>query len=308
MLAGSEKYFTSENFRNSSGFSTPELAELAVHCLELVSQLSRIQIPFRFKGGNSLLLLLKEPGRFSIDVDIATAVPREKLTAAVEQITEECPAFTRCEIRPHKTKPWLPMISYKIYFNSRLGVEQEPFVMLDAVLEPSPYPGMRVPVRCMDLYSSDYDTEVSTVDSLIADKLLTLGPSTLGIPVGKNKEAQRLKHIFDVARLLHEQWSLDPVLSALEAGINQENTIQKSSWEIGAVAEDTLMLLEQPARFPERPGAEHSADNLYLAEIMAGFDGFRTHLFGTAYDWHALQEDCAIITDLIYRIQERANP
>lgn len=308
MQAGDNRFFTAESYQEQSGFADAALAELAAHCLELVSQLTASGLEYRFKGGNSLLLLLQNPQRFSIDVDIATTVEREKLTAVVEQLTADCPLFTRCEVRPHKTKPWLPMISYKIYFDSLINPDQESYVMLDAVLAAPPYPGTRVPVKCLDLYASAYDTEVSTVSSLIADKLLTLGPSTLGIPLGKNKEAQRLKHIFDVALLLRQEWHLTEVIPALQAGIEQENRIQRSEWEFQAVAEDTLMLLEQPGRFTERPGAEHRADNRYLAEIMTGFDPFKKHLFGVDYTWHLLQKDCTAIIDLIYRIFDAEQP
>lgn len=48
----------------------PSILERTVFAFGLLEALSRVKMPFIFKGGTSLLLLLKEPKRLSTDVDI----------------------------------------------------------------------------------------------------------------------------------------------------------------------------------------------------------------------------------------------
>src|SRR5258708_29401882 len=180
MILGKKQHFSKEHFEAKKGIAPSHLCELVVHCLELVSQLVHHERGFRFKGGNSLLVLLEDPQRFSIDVDIVTTESKEALIALVEKIVAECELFTRYEVRQPKTKPWLPMISFKLFFESHYQKPEDAFVMLDAVLEPAPYGGVGKQVRCRDLYESEVKVEVPSVSGLIGDKLLTIGPATLG--------------------------------------------------------------------------------------------------------------------------------
>ena len=80
MILGKPNCFNKEHFEAHKGVAPAHLCELVVYCLELVSQLSHHGLAYRFKGGNSLLLLLEEPHRFSIDVDIVTTEPKQTLT------------------------------------------------------------------------------------------------------------------------------------------------------------------------------------------------------------------------------------
>lgn len=306
MLAANAKYFSKEHYQSVTGLADPALTELVVHCLELVSQLGLAGIPFRFKGGNSLLLILDQPERFSIDVDIVTALDRAAVTELVNSIASPsgCPLFTRCEIRPHKTKPWLPMISYKIYFTSFWQKPEDSFVMLDAVLEKAPYPGEKRRVVCSDIYASDVMVETPCRSGLIADKMLTLGPSTLGIPLHKDKAAQRLKHVFDVASLARGSWDKGVVQAAITGCIEQEARIQKKTISFAEIQSDTLLFLEQAktaASFDlARPPAEDAPlADWYRYEIASGFGPFCGYLFRTRYTWERLVEDCEIIAEII---------
>ena len=79
MILGRREYFGRDHYEAHAGLAPPHLAELVVHCLELVAALASRELPFRFKGGNSLLLILQSLERFSIDVDISTGEPRERI-------------------------------------------------------------------------------------------------------------------------------------------------------------------------------------------------------------------------------------
>jgi hypothetical protein len=306
MILGNKACFTRDHLDAQKGVAPGPLCELVVYSLELVSQLANKGLEFRFKGGNSQLILLEEPQRFSIDADIVTTVPKEELIALVESIAEDCELFSRCEVRQHKTKPWLPMVSFKLFFKSVYGDDdgapEDPNVMLDAVLEPAPYPGLRKRIRCGDLYVADQTVELPTISGLIADKLLCLGPATLGIPMGKGKEAQRLKHVFDVAFLSRHPHDIDLVLEAIAPCMAQENRIQKSEWTLEQVVSDTLEFVNAVEAHATKPSDESLEPGTYLDEIARGFDGFRTHLFREEYTWERLREDCSVIASLLAQL------
>lgn len=303
MILGRREYFGRDHYEAHAGLAPPHLAELVVHCLELVAALASRELPFRFKGGNSLLILLEDPQRFSIDVDIVTTVDRDALTAHVGAVTAMSDVFTRWESRAPKTKPWLPLVSYKLFFESAYQPADAAFVMLDAVLAPPVYPGTRRPVRCGALYEAAVEVEVPTVSGLIGDKLLTIGPSTLGIPVGKNKAAQRLKHVFDVATLSRRGFDPEAVRESLRATRAQEEAIQGHSFTWDQILTDTRRFCGLPLDHAQPPAAEATTDP-YLAEIASGFEEFRRHLFRAVYGWELFQADCRRVLEILDAVGE----
>ncbi len=302
MLLGNKHYFTKDHYEAKKGFTPPYLSELVVHCLELVSLLSEHGIEYRFKGGNSLLILLEDPQRFSIDVDIATSENKQTLIDSVAHITEKSQIFTSFESRAPRTKPWLPLISFKLFFNSFFQKKEDSFVMLDVVLEAPPYPGIRKQVKCLDIYCSTQTVEVPTISGLIGDKFLTLGPATLGIPLGKNKAAQRLKHLFDISLLLNNDYQLDAVSQSIKTCSFQENKLQKTSFSHAEIIEDTKDFLEAILKYKEKPDFNQFNENEYIYEISQGFDEFVGYLFKMKYNWQNLREGSQRILDFINKI------
>jgi len=302
MIFGKREHFTKAHFEANKGTAPAYLCELVVHCLELVAQLVQAGVQFRFKGGNSLLVLLEDPQRFSIDVDVVTTASKESLIAEVEKITAECELFTRYETRAPRTKPWLPMISFKLFFESQYQKPEDAFVMLDCVLEPPPYGGIGKLVRCGAIYTSDVHVEVPSISGLIGDKLLTIGPATLGIPLGRSKEAQRLKHVFDVSLLSRKPWDPAEVRASVVGCMAQENRIQGHTCTWEEVVKDTRAFLEAPSAhdtLPDLATIPIDGPTAYLHEIVKGFTGFRTHLFKIDYTWSLLRDDCARVLSLL---------
>jgi hypothetical protein len=296
--------FTKEHYEAHRGLAPAPLCELVVHCLELVATLADLGLGFRFKGGNSLLVMLEDPQRFSIDVDIATAASKEELVGAAENVVARGGPFTRWEARQPKTKPWLPLISFKLFFESCYRPPEEAFVMLDAVLEESPYPGERRPVRCGALYAADQAVEVPTVPGLIGDKLLTIGPSTLGIPIGRGKAAQRLKHVFDVSLLGSHGYDRALVWQSLCASQAQEERIQGRQFSFQEIAADTVRFCGEALGHAEPPRPEDLPEATYLYEVALGFGEFREHLFRRRYGWQDLKSDCQCVIEMMRDIDQ----
>ncbi|MDD5066813.1 MAG: nucleotidyl transferase AbiEii/AbiGii toxin family protein [bacterium] len=302
MLFGKEEFFLKDHFERHKGLAPAYLCELVVHGFELLSQVASFPVRFRFKGGNSLWLILDDPQRFSIDIDIDTTETKENLISIMEQVQKRCSVFSRLEIRRHKTKPWLPMISFNLFFRSFYQKPEDSFIMFDAVLKDTPQPGLRQKIRIGDLYSSDQEVEINTPSVLISDKLLTIGPSTLGIPLGKGKEAQRLKHVFDISRLSCCSLDRHEMVESMKIYLQQENDIQKKNFKLSDVREDTIRFCEAVLPYPELPVLEQLPAEGYIYEIVKGFSDFKKHLFKTNYTWARLKEDMKLVRDLIFSI------
>ncbi len=299
MILGNGSYFNRQHYEAHAGVAPPHLCELVVHCLELVSCLGHQGLAYRFKGGNSLLVLLEDPQRFSIDVDIVTTTSKEELTQVVANVAADCDVFNRWEARAPKTKPWLPLISFKLFFDSAYQPRGESFVMLDAVLEPAPYPGVIKQVRCGSLYESSVHVEVPSVSGLIGDKLLAIGPATLGIPLGKGKDAQRLKHVFDVATLSRHAPDPAAVQQSVLACKAQEEAIQGNRYTWEEIVADTKRFCSAPLADDSPPALDTLDPGGYYFEVVRGFEEFRRHLFRVDYTWELFRVDCQRVIEVL---------
>jgi hypothetical protein len=191
------------------------------------------------------------------------------------------------------------MISYKLYFSSIYRPPAEAYVMLDAVLEPAPYAGVRRRIACGELYRSEQEVELPSLSGLLADKLLCIGPSTLGIPLGKHKEAHRLKHVFDVAHLARQAFDPAELQTALAACMRQEAAIQRREVGRADVIADTRRFVSEPLAHEQPPSPDAVPAATYLGEIVRGFPEFRQGLFHADYAWGDLQRDCRSVLDVL---------
>jgi hypothetical protein len=302
------QFFTREHIEKHRFNAPATLAEEAVHCLELVAELVEAGLSFQFKGGNSLLLILPEPKRFSIDVDIATDASREQIEHCLDAIVQQFQVFKRWEKRQHKTKPWLPIASYYLYFGSVINEGTETSIMLDAQLRRSPYKTGKKKIECGKLYKSATLVELPLPSSIIGDKLLTLGPNTLGIPVGKGKEAQRLKHVFDVSRLLAVQPLLSEIRESFTACLRHENEIQDpgrstvKAFTADEIINDTVTFCRSVAPYEDIPADQGQSP--IMSENVRGLPVFAGHLFDAGYSWNNLQRDMARVALCVTAIQK----
>ncbi|MGA2506641.1 MAG: nucleotidyl transferase AbiEii/AbiGii toxin family protein [Chitinispirillaceae bacterium] len=297
------RFFTREHIEKHRFNAPATLAEEAVYCLELVAELVQTGLPFQFKGGNSLLLILPDPKRFSIDVDIATDASREQIEQCLDTIVGRFQIFKRWEKRQHKTKPWLPIASYYLYFNSAINSGTETSIMLDVQLRRSPYKTEKKKIECGKLYESAALVELPLPSSIIGDKLLTLGPNTLGIPVGKGKEAQRLKHVFDVSRLLALQPPLSEIRESFFACLRHENEIQERGRSAEEIIGDTIAFCRSVAPYDDMPADKGLSP--IMSENVRGLPVFAEHLFDAGYSWKDLQRDLARVALCIFAIKEK---
>ena len=80
-----------ESFRDQKKYERidPALLEKMIHALALAEQLALQEFDFIFKGGTCLNLLLTEPARFSVDIDITTPIDKSKLYEILNKVISE---------------------------------------------------------------------------------------------------------------------------------------------------------------------------------------------------------------------------
>jgi hypothetical protein len=154
-------------------------------------------MPFIFKGGTSLLVMLDEPRRLSTDIDIIV----DHNTDVDGYIEKAGKIFPFVSVEEHKRKGAndIEKRHFRFYFLSpRTGKEIN--ILLDVVLEDNPYlKVMERPIRSSLLLSEGEDLTVNLPDKncILGDKLTAFAPHTIGIPFGVDKELEIIKQMFE---------------------------------------------------------------------------------------------------------------
>lgn len=193
----------------------PNLMESMIYALYLLEQLKLTSLEFIFKGGTSLLLLMEEPQRFSVDIDIIVSpnIDKEELEKYLSKIIDTS-AFTRMEL--DKRRSWqgdIPKAHYKFIYNSNFPNKNlegaivsspEREILLDILFVDNPYPTLVDRSLATEwLMQTGELVTVTTPDinSIAGDKLTAFAPNTTGVPYNMEKEKEIMKQLFDIGCL-----------------------------------------------------------------------------------------------------------
>ena len=182
----------------------PSILERTIFAFGLLEAIRSVGMPFIFKGGTSLLVMLDEPRRLSTDIDII--VGRD--TDVDGYIEKAGKIFSFVSVDEHKRKGLNDMEKrhFRFHFISpRTGKEIN--ILLDVVFEDNPYLNvMERPIRSRLLLSEGEDLTVCLPDKncILGDKLTAFAPHTTGIPFGVDKELEIIKQLFGCWALLQE--------------------------------------------------------------------------------------------------------
>jgi len=197
--------------RKSYPKSDPSIIEKVIYALTLVEQLAQTSLSFIFKGGTSLLLILPEPKRFSIDVDIVTTERREKVEQVLTTICSQG-IFTKWDLDELRSyKAGVPKAHYFLSFMSQLD-NKERYVLLDVLYEEHGYPALvNAPIvnEWIQTDENDITVQIPTIDAIAGDKLTAFAPNTVGVrfkvehPDGRitEKQMEVMKQLFDLGIL-----------------------------------------------------------------------------------------------------------
>lgn len=194
----------------------PSILERTVFAFGLLEAIRSVDMPFIFKGGTSLLVLLNEPRRLSTDIDIIV----DHETDVDRYIEKAGRIFPFVSVEEHKRKGAndIEKRHFRFHFLSpRTGKEIN--ILLDVVFEDNPY--LKVtehPIRSRLLLSEDEDLMVKLPDKncILGDKLTAFAPHTTGIPFGADKELEIIKQLFDCWTLIQEMDDYKTVASVYD--------------------------------------------------------------------------------------------
>lgn len=223
-----KKCFTKEwidSFKSQKAhgsIQTPILEKM-IHAFHLLELLKTHGLEFVFKGGTSLILLLEEGNRFSIDIDIICTAKREKLEKILQTIVDES-NFTKCDLdekRSYKEKG-VPKAHYIFKFTSVCNEKIPGKLLLDILFEQSIYPEViESPIKTKWIRTTK-QIKVSTpnIDSITGDKLTAFAPNTIGIPYYKGEDSFSMeicKQLYDLSKLFRKIENMEIVKKSFDA-------------------------------------------------------------------------------------------
>jgi len=191
----------------------PSILERTVFAFGLLEAIRIVELPFIFKGGTSLLILLDEPRRLSTDIDIIV----EPGVDVDEYISRAGKIFPFLSVEEHVRKGSndIEKRHFRFLFESpRTGKEIN--ILLDVLFEHNPYSRtIQKPIQSSLLLSEGEDLVVTVPDKncILGDKLTAFASHTTGIPFGKDKELEIIKQMFDCWTLGREMDDFQTVAS-----------------------------------------------------------------------------------------------
>lgn len=256
------------------------LIEKVIRALSLLEHLQHEGLDFIFKGGSALLLLLKEPRRFSIDIDIILENKPPDIETLFQSVVAKSD-FSRFEENIRQSNADIPKAHYKFYYypsTSARGLEE--YILLDILFQENPYARIdKTNIECVFIETGGPVTQVRVpaIEGLLGDKLTAFAPNTTGIPYGQEKELEIIKQLFDIAQLFDLTTHLDLVRETFEKVANQELRFRNlASLSPRDVCEDIF----QTSLCLCSRGMEGGGD---FQALQSGITQIRNHIFSESY-------------------------
>jgi len=178
--------FTIEHIRELQRLTKrdPSLLERVLFASGVLEALVQVGMPFIFKGGTSLMLLLDRPRRISTDIDIVVD-PETDVDGYIVQAATIFPFVAKAE--QHRTGAnGIVKRHFKFYYDSPVN-SKELSILLDVLYETSIYDlVINRPIANSMLLTAEPLSEVMVpaLECMAGDKLTAFAPHTTGIPFG----------------------------------------------------------------------------------------------------------------------------
>lgn len=270
----------------------PNLMESMIYALYLLEQLQLSGLEFIFKGGTSLILLMKEPKRFSVDIDIIVSpkIGKEELEKRLSKI-EKTSAFERMELDERRSYQGdIPKAHYKFIYNSNFPNKNqegqvisnpEREILLDILFAENHYPTLiEIPLETEWILQNEKPVSVTTPDinSILGDKLTAFAPNTTGVPYNAEKEKEILKQLFDIGHLFDLLTDIDVFKKSFsetakgEIAYRPERKIESVEQILHDIIDTALMIAKKDILKTEDEKAKFN-------EINTGISQFRHFVF-----------------------------
>lgn len=272
-----------ENFKKQKEHKSIQIGilERMIYALHLLERLKNKGLKFTFKGGTSLVLLLEEGTRFSIDIDIVCQVEREEVEKILKEIVEDS-KFSSFELDEHRSyKVRIPKAHYKFLFDSTVNPNVQGGILLDILIEEHIYPEIIESAIKTKWIETDVTTtvQIPSIPAIIGDKLTAFAPNTIGIPYFKgdrDSTTEISKQLYDLGRLFENVSEMEMVVESFQRHAAQELRFRKSvdenySTTVEDVLNDTLETCLTIARRDKNPDKQTKANFKLLEKGIKSF-------------------------------------
>ena len=245
-----------EDLRKEKGSQriNPPLLEKMIHALYLLQNLKMQGLDFVFKGGTSLVLLLENANRFSVDIDIIVKKPyrepstRSEIEDLLDRIVNDSNFKSWKPDEKRSYREGIPKAHYKLEYQPKY--DPSGYILLDILFEKNYYPRLiEVPVRSKWIETEEtINVTVPDIDSITGDKLTAFAPNTTGIRYGADKELEIIKQLFDIGHLFERVGSLEVLAESFEAFVGEETAYRGLSIGTNEVLSDIIETSKTLAR------------------------------------------------------------
>lgn len=180
----------------------PGVLERTVFAFGLLEALARSGLPFVFKGGTCLILLLEKPCRLSTDIDIIVA-PGVNIEPYVTAAAKIFP-FIKQEEDLRVSSNHIEKRHFKFSYCSPIS-GKDVYILLDVVFAESPYAKTITKEIRGDFLLTEPEYVSVCVPSaacMLGDKFTAFAPHTIGILLHGKKDMEVMKQFYDIATLL----------------------------------------------------------------------------------------------------------
>ena len=254
------------------------ILEKMIYALHLLERLQQNGLEFTFKGGSSLILLLMESNRFSID--IISNTERSTLESVLTKVISSS-RFTAFKLEEKRSyKAGVPKAHYTFLYKSSIKGDYSGTILLDVLIEDSIYPETTEKVIEAKWIESNDETVVivPTIDAITGDKLAAFAPNTIGIPYEKGGQSATMeicKQLYDLSKLFEQISNIETVAASFHAFAEQEIDYRK---EIHPILTPTQVLQDtiDTCLIITKRGRGNAEEKVLFTKLQQGITAFGT--------------------------------
>jgi hypothetical protein len=189
------------------------------------------------------MLMLPEPKRFSIDIDIIVPDKSQDIESYLDQVIQNSD-FIEYKLNERKAKSNIEKAHYKFYYKPVTNARAESeYILLDVLYENSHYGEHtnEIPVNSSFLLFEGENVLVTVPlpEAILGDKLTAYAPNTTGIPYGRDKEVEIIKQLFDIGQLFDIVDNVDVISNVFDLFAKTELKYRELDQLPSNVLEDT---------------------------------------------------------------------
>ena len=210
------------------------ILEKMVHAFSLLEHLKIEGLDFVFKGGTSLVLLLEEGNRFSIDIDIISSTEREPLEKILDAVVANSHFKSHTLNERRSYKEGVPKAHYTFEFDSDYNPNVPVTILLDILFDSPHYPELiesSIEIPWLSVNEPIISITTPSVNSICGDKLTAFAPETIGIPYYKGDQLFAMeicKQLFDLGKLFENITAMAMVKKSFSAFAKAELSYRSS--------------------------------------------------------------------------------